>query len=53
VGVKCKDAVILGVEKKTVAKLQESRTVKKVVMLDAHLCMTFAGAPLLLPPSPN
>lgn len=37
------DAVVLGVEKKTVAKLQEPRTVKKIVMLDKHVAMTFAG----------
>lgn len=43
VGVRARDAVVLGVEKKSVAKLQESRTVKKVVMLDSHVCMTFAG----------
>ena len=43
VGVRAKDAVILGVEKKSMAKLQEARTVKKVVMLDSHVCMTFAG----------
>lgn len=34
---------MLGVEKKTVAKLQESRTVKKILMLDSHVAMTFAG----------
>jgi 20S proteasome subunit alpha 4 len=41
--VRAVDAVVLGVEKKTVAKLQESRTVKKIVMLDKHVAMTFAG----------
>lgn len=38
-----KNAVILAVEKKSVAKLQESRTVKKIVLLDKHVAMTFAG----------
>lgn len=41
------DAVVLGVEKKTVAKLQEPRTVKKIVMLDKHVAMTFAGTKLV------
>lgn len=36
--------VILGVEKKSVLQLQDSRTVRKVVMLDDHICLAFAGA---------
>ncbi|KAI3637741.1 hypothetical protein MIR68_004390 [Amoeboaphelidium protococcarum] len=43
VGVRGKDCVVLGVEKKSVAKLQESKTIKKLVMLDRHICMAFAG----------
>jgi 20S proteasome subunit alpha 4 len=43
VGIRAVNAVVLGAEKKTVAKLQEARTVKKVVMLDSHVCMTCSG----------
>lgn len=38
-----KDLVILGVEKKSVAKLQEERTVRKICLLDDHVVMAFAG----------
>lgn len=34
---------MLGVEKKSVLQLQDPRTVRKVVMLDEHICMAFAG----------
>lgn len=43
VGVRGKGVIVLGVEKKNVAKLQESRTVKKMCKLDSHLFLAFAG----------
>lgn len=40
---KGKSVVVLGVEKKTIPKLQEPRTVKKIAMLDEHICCAYAG----------
>ncbi|OTF71961.1 proteasome subunit alpha type-7-like protein [Euroglyphus maynei] len=43
VGVRGKNIVVLAVEKKSVGKLQEDRTVRKICLLDEHVMMAFAG----------
>jgi len=43
IGVLGKDCVVLGVEKKSIAMLQEERTVRKICPLDSHIVMAFAG----------
>ncbi|CAD6586369.1 MAG: Proteasome subunit alpha type-4, partial [Tremellales sp. Tagirdzhanova-0007] len=42
VGVRGTSCVVLGVEKKTALQLQDPRTVRKVAMLDDHVCVAFA-----------
>eukprot|EP00294_Goniomonas_avonlea_P006976 CAMPEP_0114556752 /NCGR_PEP_ID=MMETSP0114-20121206/9455_1 /TAXON_ID=31324 /ORGANISM="Goniomonas sp, Strain m" /LENGTH=253 /DNA_ID=CAMNT_0001741975 /DNA_START=16 /DNA_END=777 /DNA_ORIENTATION=- len=37
------DVIVLGVEKKSTAKLQQPRTVRKISNLDSHICLAFAG----------
>jgi 20S proteasome subunit alpha 4 len=43
VGVRGPNIVVLGVEKKSTQKLQESRTVRKICKIDQHLVLAFAG----------
>lgn len=43
VGVRARDCIVFGVEKMTVSKLQEARTVKKILVLDNNLCCAFSG----------
>jgi len=41
--VRGKSILVLGVEKKSVPKLQDPRTVRKIVLLDEHIALAFAG----------
>ncbi|CAN1226840.1 Proteasome subunit alpha type-7 [Linum perenne] len=43
VGVRGTDTVVLGVEKKSAVKLQDSRSVRKIVNLDNHIALACAG----------
>jgi 20S proteasome subunit alpha 4 len=43
VGVRGKTVAVLGVEKKSVLKLQDPRTIRKTALLDDHICMAAAG----------
>ena len=42
-GLKGKDCVILAVEKKPVAHLQDPRTIRKIQKVDQHIMCTFSG----------
>jgi 20S proteasome subunit alpha 4 len=43
VGVTGESTIVLGVEKKSTAKLQDSRSITKISKLDDHLVLAFAG----------
>jgi len=43
VAVKSRDSLVLCVEKKSTAKLQEPRTVRKILPIDEHISVAFAG----------
>lgn len=43
VGVLGKDCIVIAVEKRSAQKLQESRTIRKVVQVDEHAFLAFAG----------
>ncbi|CAJ0944116.1 unnamed protein product, partial [Mesorhabditis belari] len=43
VGVRGKNCIVIGVEKKTIPTLQDDRTVRKIHMIDDHIMLAFAG----------
>lgn len=43
VGVKGSDSLVLAIERKTALKLQDERTLQKIVRIDHHLALAFAG----------
>lgn len=43
VGVRGKDCIVIGVEKKSIPDLQDDRTIRKIHMIDDHVMLAFAG----------
>lgn len=43
VGIKGANCVVLAVEKKTTAALQDAHTIRKILQVDEHIMLTFAG----------
>ena len=43
IGIVGKDCIVLAVEKNTIEKLQDARTIRKIQRVDEHLMITFAG----------
>ena len=43
VGVRSPEAVVLGVEKRSAAKLQDRRSMRKIAKLDEHIMVAYAG----------
>jgi 20S proteasome subunit alpha 4 len=41
--VKCKDGIVIAVEKKTFKKLQDSSSIKKIHRIDHHVVAAFSG----------
>ncbi|CAD5206961.1 unnamed protein product [Bursaphelenchus okinawaensis] len=43
IGVRGKDCVVIGVEKKSIPTLQDDRTIRKIHSIDEHVMLAFAG----------